>query len=165
MVGSVRRFDNSQYPRIAQLTQRSNQFNLRTVRYAEDEIRKIAESNEYIPLYYTLNDKFGEYGLIAVVILKIIDENELFIDTWLMSCRVLKRGMEEFTINCMVREAKKWGYKRIIGEYIPTVKNSMVSKIYNTMGFREIGSNRFSLDVNEYEEKPTYISKNVEDVQ
>ena len=88
-------FDAFHIPRIAQLTQRSNQFNLRTVRYSEQEIEEIAANPRYVTRYYTLRDRFGEHGLIAVVILEK-RENELFVNEWLMSCRVLKRGMEQY---------------------------------------------------------------------
>ena len=93
MIGTVNRFEPMRYARIAQLTQRSNQFNLRTIRYTEDEIEKIAEDESYIPLYYTLQDKFGEHGLVSVLILQVKSDKEVFIDTWLMSCRVLKLSL------------------------------------------------------------------------
>ncbi|MBR1455421.1 MAG: HAD-IIIC family phosphatase, partial [Lachnospiraceae bacterium] len=101
MKGSANNFDERFYKRIAELTERSNQFNLRTIRYKVDDIEKIAKSSEYITRYYTLEDKFGDSGLIAVVIMQKIQEGA-FIDTFLMSCRVLKRGMEEFIVNDIV---------------------------------------------------------------
>ena len=147
------------YARIAQLTQRSNQFNLRTVRYTEDEVRRLSEDPQYITLYYTLRDKFGDHGLVSVVIMRKLSEKEAFIDTWLMSCRVLKRGMEEFTVNCFVREAARQGIETLIAEYIPTAKNSMVKNIYKTMGFAENGENCYLLNVGEYKENKTYIKE------
>ena len=80
-------------------TQRSNQFNLRTIRYTEQEIEQLAKEKEHLTLYFTLKDKFGDYGLISVVVLDKQPENTLFISEWLMSCRVLKRGMEEFILD------------------------------------------------------------------
>ncbi len=159
MVGEVKKFEPIRYARIAQLTQRSNQFNLRTIRYTEDEIEKIANDKTYIPLYYTLRDKYGDYGLVSVVILKKIGSDTAFVDTWLMSCRVLKRGMEEFVVNNLVAVAEQAGIKVIEAEYIPTAKNKMVENIYNNMGFSEITDNNYSLRVSDYIEKKVYISK------
>ena len=123
-------FDSFNIPRVAQLSQRSNQFNLRTVRYTEAEIETLSRNQEYACFSFTLSDKFGDNGLIAVVILKKQSADILFIETWLMSCRVLKRGMENFTLNTIVAYAKNGGYKQIIGEYLPTAKNRMVEKHY-----------------------------------
>lgn len=159
MYGTAEFFNPSKYSRIAQLTQRSNQFNLRTVRYTEDDIRRIAESDEYVAVYYTLKDKFGDHGLVGVVIMKKQDEDAIFIDTWLMSCRVLKRGMEEFIANKFVECAKKHGYQRILAEYIPTEKNRMVYDLYSRMGFASIGENQFLLDIDLYKEKNTFIKE------
>lgn len=109
-------------------------------------------------MYYTLRDKFGDHGLVSVVILEKRSEDELFIDTWLMSCRVLKRGMEEFIVNAIFDTAKKHGFKKISAEYIPTQKNKMVEKIYDTMGFNSIGNNQYELNVVEYKNKNNYIT-------
>ena len=159
MIGEAKPFEESKYSRIAQLTQRSNQFNLRTVRYTDADIQNIASDPNYVTLYYTLRDKFGDHGLVGVVIMKKKNGEELFIDTWLMSCRVLKRGMEEYIVNCFMREAKSRGYKRVYGEYIPTPKNAMVKDIYKTMGFEEISENNYVMDVSKYEEKKIYIKE------
>ncbi len=159
MIGEAKPFEESKYSRIAQLTQRSNQFNLRTVRYTDADIQSIANDPNYVTLYYTLRDKFGDHGLVGVVIMKKKNEEELFIDTWLMSCRVLKRGMEEYIVNGFMREAKKRGYKRVYGEYIPTPKNAMVKDIYKVMGFEEISENNYVMDVSKYKEKKIYIKE------
>lgn len=158
MTGEAKSFDEFHYSRIAQLTQRSNQFNLRTIRYTESDIKRIATSDEYITLYYTLKDKFGDHGLISVVILKKEDEKTLFIDTWLMSCRVLKRGMEEYIINKLIETAKKSGYENILGEYIPTQKNGMVKDIYEKMGFEKISDNKYKVSCSNYKLQKTYIN-------
>lgn len=159
MKGTVNFFEEYYYPRIAQLTQRSNQFNLRTVRYTEAEIEQIAKNPNYIALYYTLKDKFGDYGLVSVVIMEKKDKDTLFINEWLMSCRVLKRGMEEFVVNEFVEIAKNSGYKKIIGEYIPTKKNHMVSGLYKQFGFFEIDEFHFELNVADYVSKKHFIRK------
>lgn len=160
MIGEAKPFDELHFSRIAQLTQRSNQFNLRTVRYTESDIKDIAESDEYITRYFTLRDKFGDHGLVSVLIMKKISGNVLFVDTWLMSCRVLKRGMEEFIVNQMVEAAKQEGFSSLLGEYIPTNKNAMVLDIYEKMGFSRTDENQFTLNVNEYAENKNYIKLN-----
>ena len=164
MVSSVSGFTSFNIPRIAQLTQRSNQFNLRTVRYTEAEIEAIAKDPKAIGLSFTLRDKFGNNGLIAVIIMKETDPETIFIDTWLMSCRVLKRGMENFTLNTIVEEALKRGYRRIISEYIPTPKNGMVREHYSSLGFETVsqspdGRTRYILDLESYTPKECYIKK------
>lgn len=160
MVSIVSGFTKFNIPRVAQLSQRSNQFNLRTIRYTETDIASIANDPSIIDLSFTLEDKFGDNGLIAVVILRKKDGNTLFIDTWLMSCRVLKRGMENFTLNTIVDYAKNQGYKWIIGEYLPTLKNKMVEEHYQNLGFKAINDVKtfqYKLDVDNYKHKMCYI--------
>ena len=123
-----------QYPRIAQLTQRSNQFNLRTVRHTEAQVESLANDGSTITRYYELKDKFGDYGLISVVVLEKQPGNTLFISEWLMSCRVLKRGMEAFIVNDILSIAQKNGCRQVVGEYIPTLKNAMVADLYPRNG-------------------------------
>lgn len=161
MESTVEPFTKFNTPRVAQLSQRSNQFNLRTVRYTEADIKNMADDPNIVSLAFTLKDKFGDNGLIAVIILKKINEEELFIDTWFMSCRVLKRGMENFTLNKIVEIARKIGAKRIIGEYIPTLKNEMVKDHYKNLGFSSTHKkNLYSLDVYSYKERKCYIKSN-----
>jgi len=138
MISKVTGFNSYNIPRVAQLSQRSNQFNLRTVRYTEDQITAIEDDPKQKGFAFTLEDKFGDNGLIAVVILQEKDNETLFIDTWIMSCRVLDRGMEEFTLNTIVGWAKENWYKKIIGEYIPTSKNGMVAEHYINLGFTKL---------------------------
>lgn len=157
MVSKVEGFTPFNTPRVAQLSQRSNQFNLRTVRYTEADITSMSNDPGVIPVTFTLEDKFGDNGLICVVILKKLDEESLFIDTWFMSCRVLKRGMEEFTLNTVVLKAREHGYRRIVGEYLPTLKNGMVKDHYDRLGFKPLGEGRYELDVNDYQNKTCYI--------
>lgn len=155
-------FNDFHTSRISQLSQRSNQFNLRTIRYSVPQIEQIREDNKYNTIYFTLKDKFGEYGLISAVILEKIDEETVFIDTWFMSCRVLKRGMEEFIINKIIETAKANGYKKVIGEYIPTAKNSMVKSIYPDHGFVEVSENKYIIDCDTYKMASTHIKESKE---
>lgn len=165
MVSVVSGFTKFNTPRVAQLSQRSNQFNLRTIRYTDADIEALANDPNVIDLSFTLDDKFGDNGLIAVVIMKPLDKETLFVDTWFMSCRVLKRGMENFTLNTMVEKAKVAGYKKIIGEYLPTPKNKMVENHYTKLGFTPVegvASAQFVLNVDEYQNRECYIeTKNV----
>ena len=157
MVATAHKFDEFEIPRISQLTQRSNQFNLRTIRYTEAEIEEICRDDKYFTLSFSLKDKFGDYGLISVVIMEKQDDKTLFLNTWLMSCRVLKRGMEEFIINKVIETAKENGFKKVIGEYIKTPKNSMVENIYSKLGFIDLGNGKFEADVNKFKENKTFI--------
>lgn len=161
MVSSVSSFTAFNIPRVAQLSQRSNQFNLRTKRYTESDIESFANNKDVIDLSFTLKDKFGDNGLIAVIIMRKQTEDALFVDTWFMSCRVLKRGMENFTLNIMVRKAREAGYKYIIGEYVPTAKNKMVEGHYQYLGFTPIkgaATAQYILDMDVYKERECYIN-------
>ncbi len=158
MVAEAKPFDRFHFPRIAQLTQRSNQFNLRTIRYTEQEIASIAEDDRFVTLYFTLKDKFGDHGLISTVIMEKQDTC-LFVNTWLMSCRVLKRGMEEFIVNKMLSTAASLGFKTVIGEYLKTPKNAMVANIYEKLGFTPMENGRFLADVAAFTPNKTHITE------
>jgi len=156
MVSLVEPFNTFNTPRVAQLTQRSNQFNLRTIRYTEEDIHRMANDPDYINLAFSLEDKYGDYGLISLVIMKKMPGNSLFVDTWIMSCRVLKRNMENFVLNMMVDIAKQKGCTEITGEFIPTAKNSMVKDNYENLGFVDDG-NTWKLTLDNFENKECYI--------
>lgn len=158
MAAEAKPFDAFHIPRIAQLSQRSNQFNLRTVRYTEEEASGLAGDDRYITLYFTLKDKFGDHGLISIVVMKK-EEDALFIENWLMSCRVLKRTMEAFAVNTMLEEAKKAGAARVVGEYIKTPKNAMVEHLYEEMGFHPIGEGRYEISTADYRKQKTWIER------
>lgn len=159
MRASAAAFDPFHYPRIAQLTQRSNQFNLRTVRYTEAEIEALAQDDSRIGLYFTLKDKFGDHGLISVVVLEKQPEDTLFISEWLMSCRVLKRGMEEFIVDKILSVAAQQGFRRVVGEYIPTPKNAMVKDLYEQLGFARLENGRFQAEVSGFPYHKTFIAE------
>ena len=158
MVSVVEGFTPFNTPRVAQLSQRSNQFNLRTVRYTDGEIAELAKSERHACFSFTLEDKFGDNGLICVIIMEKRDEETLFVDTWFMSCRVLKRGMENFTLNTIVEWARQHGFRRIVGEYIATPKNGMVREHYPNLGFKTIQENTYELDVDSYQPRECYIT-------
>ncbi|PBQ31507.1 hypothetical protein CNR22_06920 [Sphingobacteriaceae bacterium] len=156
MISVVEPFTKFNTPRVAQLSQRSNQFNLRTVRYTEADIETVAASENYFSFSFTLKDKFGDNGMICAVILKKENTETLFIDTWFMSCRVLKRGMENFVLNTISNFAKEKNYKFIKGEYLPTAKNGMVKDHYANLGFSASGEH-WILDTQSHQGKTTYI--------
>ena len=133
----LERFNAFNLPRIAQLIQRSNQFNLMTRRYGEAACEAMMNDNSLAPLTLKLSDKFGDYGLISVVILKPTGE-DIEIDEYLMSCRVLQRGVESFTMNNIFAYAARQGAKRVVGHYIPTKKNNMVKDFFKSFGFEMI---------------------------
>lgn len=141
--------------RITQLTNKSNQFNLTTRRYTESEIREVSQSNDYICLCGRLADKFGDNGIVSVVIGKC-DGDTLHVELWLMSCRVLKRDMELAMLDELAKKCRERGITQIIGYYYKTAKNNMVSKLYETFGFTlteesENGDSVWSLDLSSYE--------------
>jgi FkbH-like protein len=146
MVCESKPFVDFDIPRIAQLIQRSNQFNLRTIRHSEEDVRRIANSNKYFHWSFRLKDKFGDHGLISAVI-GIKSGETLYIDTWIMSCRVLKRGVENTVLNSILQVAKENGMREIVGEYISTSKNALVKDHYRDLGFKDVGESRWSLDV------------------
>lgn len=120
--------------RIAQLTNKTNQFNLTTLRCTEDDIRSMQDNPNYICLCGRLVDKFADNGIVTVVAGEQIGK-ELSIRLWLMSCRVLKRGMEDAMMNVLVEAARKRGIEKIVGYYYPTAKNGMVKDFYGNMQF------------------------------
>ncbi len=130
----IRPFDAIYLPRITQLTNKSNQFNLTTRRYTDSEIAVVASDDIYLTLYGKLSDKHGDNGLVSVVIGKKKD-TVLHLELWLMSCRVLKRNMEQAMLDTLVTEAQAVGIQKLIGYYYRTEKNSLVQDFYKRMGF------------------------------
>ncbi len=126
--------------RVTQLINKSNQFNLTTRRYTLPQVREIAAAADCRTLTFSLKDRLGDNGLISVILLRKKDQDALAIDTWVMSCRVLARGVQEFARNELVELARKEGCARILGTYIPTSKNAMVEHHYSRLGFDPDGS-------------------------
>ncbi|MBF0478528.1 MAG: HAD family hydrolase [Candidatus Omnitrophica bacterium] len=161
MEAQVGSFDDINLPRIAQLINKSNQFHLTTTRYTESQISVMIADKKYETLYFRLKDRFGDNGLIAAVILRDQGEGGLFIDTWVMSCRVLSRGMEEFIFNSIIKLAKSKKFVILQGQYIPTKKNGLVADLYSKMGMKlereENGTIFWTLEVNQAEEKKAHI--------
>jgi FkbH-like protein len=147
--------------RIAQLTNKTNQFNLTTRRYSLAEIEAVAADESYIGIYGKLADRFGDNGLISVVLGRIQQSN-LHLDLWLMSCRVLKREMEIAMLDEIMERAKQRGLTSLVGYYLPTAKNGMVADHYANLGFTKISdaasdATVWSLDVSGYEPRNRHI--------
>ena len=185
MKGTIKPFEAVYMARIAQLTNKSNQFNLTTRRYTQSDVEQFAGSSDYITRYGKLEDKFGDNGVVSVVIgrkgsmtdVSVYQTGErvtsasgndvLHLELWLMSCRVLKRDMESAMLDSMVEACKECGIRTIMGYYYPTAKNAMVKDFYDIMGFTKIceqedGNTVWQFDIPDaYEKKNTVIAVNV----
>ena len=137
MKGVIKPFEPIYWQRIAQLSNKSNQFNLTTKRYTENEIEELSKNDSYITLYGKLIDRFGDNGVVSVVIGHIV-EDVCHIDLWIMSCRVLKRDMEFAMMDALVHRCIGKNIRTIYGYYYPTEKNGMVRDFYDMMGFDKL---------------------------
>ncbi len=161
MKAEIRDFDSVHLPRITQLTNKSNQFNVTTKRYTQAEMEAVAKSDAHIRLYGRLEDSFGDNGIVSVVIGRK-EAAALHIELWLMSCRVLKRDMEFAMLDALVKTAREQGIEEIIGYYYPTKKNAMVAQLYGTFGFEKLsedadGNSVWKLRTQEYQNKNDVI--------
>ena len=159
MEGEIDSFKNEDVSRIAQLSQMSNQFNLRTKRYSEQEILFFMNSNKHETYSIKLKDKFGDYGLVSFIILEKSNGDSYFIDTWIMSCRVLKRGLEYYAMNKVVNDINDLKAFKIIGEYIETAKNKLVCDLLKELQFIEDEKieNNYFLKLKNYKPFKTFI--------
>ena len=138
MVMQVRPIGTAERARATQLINKTNQFNLTTRRYSEAEVQQLADSPGALALSLRLTDKFGDNGLISVVLARADAawaSDELFIETWLMSCRVLGRQAEQAALQALAQYATNAGYRALIGEYRPSERNAMVAEHYPQLGF------------------------------
>jgi FkbH-like protein len=136
MIGEVLPIDAFTLPRVSQLIQRSNQFNLTTIRYSEPDLAAIDHDQNAEAFCLRLTDRLGDNGVIAALILRHAGA-DMVIDSWVMSCRVLGRTVEEFTLEEVVGRARRAGCTRVIGRYIPTAKNGLVAGLYRRLGFTQ----------------------------
>ena len=137
MKAQIGAFDPAYFSRIAQLTNKSNQFNLTTQRYSQSEIEQIAADPQYLTLCGRLEDKFGDNGVVSIVIGRK-EKDVLQIELWLMSCRVLKRDMEYAMMDTLVKQCRDCGIRQIYGYFYPTAKNAMVKDFYALQGFEKL---------------------------
>ncbi len=136
MSATVATVDEFNLPRAAQLVNKSNQFNLTTRRYTEEQLRAESTRPDRVVRTFKLRDRFADNGLIGVMIAQVdAAESTLTIDTWLMSCRVLGRRVEEFMVGVVMQAALDHGLTRVVGRYLPTAKNGLVRELYPRLGF------------------------------
>ena len=147
MVAECNQPNQQVFPRVSQLSQRTNQFNARTIRYNEKQVIDISKNENYLIYTYNLKDKFGSHGIVGLVILYIINDATLFIDTFCMSCRVFNRGFEYFIMDHITSIMAKKDYKNLVVEWIPTEKNSLVNHFYLSLGFKNFKNKKNTLDV------------------
>lgn len=138
MVSKIEPFQEKDIERVTQLFNKTNQFNFTTIRFSQSEIESFRKkTDEYITIQATLVDKFGDNGLVSALICEIKGKNAKIIN-WIMSCRVFKRNLEHAIFDYLIHECKKREIDIVIGEYIKTAKNSMLSEFYeHEFGFIE----------------------------
>jgi FkbH-like protein len=145
-------FDETGRARITQLINRSNQFNLTTRRYSEADVARMETAAEYFTMQVRLADTFGDNGMICVVICRAAAMDQWEIDTWLMSCRVLGRCVEQMVLRELLENAAARGIRRLVGVYVPTGRNKLVEHHYSKLGFTQVeqqpeGSTVWKLEV------------------
>ena len=162
MQAEINSFSEIYFDRITQLTNKSNQFNLTTKRYTLAEIKAAANDPKYITLYCRLKDKFGDNGVISLAIGEIQGDS-LNIILWLMSCRVLKRGVEDLMLDMLAKKAREKNCESLTGYYYPTNKNFMVKDHYKNFGFELVSSDEnnntvWKLNLNNYQPRNKFIA-------
>jgi FkbH-like protein len=166
MRAEIMKFSSVYIDRITQLINKTNQFNLTTKRFTINEIKKISNEECYIKIYGKLYDKYGNNGLVSVIIGKI-EDNYCHIDSWLMSCRVFKRGMELAMFDEFVNQCKENEIDHLIGYYNKSNKNEIVSDLYSELGFdlvsRKEKDTIWKMNILEYENKNQIIEINVDE--
>jgi FkbH-like protein len=152
-------FKKENIDRIVQLFQRSNQFNLTTIRYSYADIEKLI-NNKNFTFQFSFKDKFSDYGIISLIVCKK-NKNKMIIESWVMSCRVLNRTLENFIINYLINFAKKNKLHVIIGNYKKTYKNSLVSKIYDELGFKlvkkSVSQKEYIYDIKSFNKLKSFV--------
>jgi FkbH-like protein len=152
--------------RATQLINKTNQFNTTTRRYSSDEVARLAAAPENITLQFRLADRFGDNGLVSVMILRPADDpGVLELDTWVMSCRVFGRQLENEAMTIAVEAARGRGIRILRAEYIPTERNGVVSGLFKSLGFAAeqgtgpSGASRWILNTPKYVAPPTFIAR------
>jgi FkbH-like protein len=155
MTAEIAPFSPVYLERITQLINKTNQFNLTTKRYTSAEVQAISQNRAYITLYGRLADKFGDNGLVSVLVGQVTDET-IEVDLWLMSCRVFNRELELALFDTMVEQCQARGIRRILGVYIPSKKNGMVAGHYAGLGFTRLCESSPGRELWQYEVPPSY---------
>jgi len=136
---NIKNADDFTIPRISQLTLKTNQFNLTTRRYQEEDIRKFSQDSKKIVECAQIEDKFGDNGITAAYIVNKDNEQQWTIDTFLLSCRVIGRGVEDGILSHIIEKARKDGISQVRGEYIKTEKNQPAENLFVDFGFKKEG--------------------------
>lgn len=134
MVAAHGPVDAATLPRVAQLVNKTNQFNLTTRRYSEEQLAVLARSPDWWCHWFRLADRFGDHGLVGVLLAQC-QGSRWTIDTWLLSCRVLGRQMEHYMAACLLTAAEQAGATEVVGQYLPTEKNGLVQDLYARLGW------------------------------
>jgi FkbH-like protein len=158
MTAEIAPFSPVYLERITQLINKTNQFNLTTKRYTIAEVEAAARDLSFVTLYGRLADRFGDNGLVSVLIGRVIAET-LELDIWLMSCRVLKRELELVMFDALVEQCQARSIRKIVGVYIPSRKNSMVAGHYLNLGFDAMEGGSESLQLWHYDVPQAYTPK------
>lgn len=155
----IKEIDNFTFPRIVQLIQKTNQFNTTTKRYTESEITQMRNSDKWKIYSFSVSDKFGDNGIVGVFILETNKENSVVkIDSFIMSCRVIGREIENAILFYIIKKAKEFDLDKITAEVIPTPKNEPCREVYKNFGFKEVDNNSWLLEIsNKNFELPDYF--------
>jgi FkbH-like protein len=167
MVADVREFDEADLPRVVQLLGKTNQFNVTTRRHSREDVLDLIGRPGAFGITLRVRDRFGDHGLVGLVIATPDDQRPktLRIDTWLMSCRVIARTVEEFQFQEILRRASDLGYEAVLGEYVPTKKNILVADLFDRMGFAALGAegdsktSRYLLDLAAATAPATFVQR------
>jgi FkbH-like protein len=161
--------DKAHMPRIAQLTQKTNQFNLTTYRYTESQINHFMVDKKHEVYAMFVKDKFGDNGLTGVCIAREDekDPKNVILDSLLMSCRIIGRNIEFVYVSLIIKDLANKGYQTLTANYIPTKKNAQVEEFYDKVGLNLIqnidGTKYYSLNIANFEtKKVNYIKINNE---
>ena len=160
MVCSVQRVCEANLDRCYQLLTRTNQFNVTGKRYSVEELREVATDESSIGMVFSLADKFGNYGITSLMIGRSI-ASTVTIDAWVMSCRVFNKSLEEVCINSFVQLTKeRFGeHVSIDTLFLPTKKNQMITSVFNKLGFKCVGKNKWRLNLSRYSPKQHAITE------
>jgi FkbH-like protein len=125
-------------PRVAQLSQKTNQFNLTTRRYTEADIHRMLSDTTYLVDAFSVTDRYGDYGVTGMAVIRQ-ERNLAIVESFLMSCRIIGRNIEYTFFDQLIRQLQIRGVVRIRGEYFPTPKNAQVAGFYEALGFQPVG--------------------------
>lgn len=142
---TIKKADKFTIPRISQLTMKTNQFNLTTKRYSQEEIEKMASGTNYLIKTFSVSDKFGDNGLTGLYIVNKENPKKWKIDTFLMSCRIMGRNIEKVMMEDLLNEAINEKAEKISGEYITTKKNVITKELYPKLGFLKLNDNQYEM--------------------